>query len=1060
MVNLMARLGARGRHNGANAVVHLAREVVGRRRTLANATQEVRNANILDALSDEDFRALDTTVAERASSDREFSQTLARLSYAAARAKGFDRSVVDAALRLDSLIPSDDPSHERDKLLRDAYHSAQKASYIRGGRLALGRLGRRAVEANDLERARVLLQQQLELGPEKDDTAAEVDSALVLGDILRHADDDDAAQAWYRRAASSAERLDYRQGVAEALVRQIDSTSATNADNVVALQFQALDAAQRTGDRVLEARIQVGLGDTLVNEARLDDATQQYQSALTIARDTGDLALEARCLSSLANVYRSQRRLIDTVETERAALGIEERLGNRLSAAGWALDLGMSELQLRRPDAALDAFERARNLGGELGDLDIQQRAEGGLGITNTLLRRGPETIDHLQRAIHLARQSHDHDRETQWTSSLGQAFWTFGHIEEATRTTNDAISLAEEHRNVPMQAQLYTLLGQIYAAQRETIHARDCYTRALQLNRDLRQTAGQVTTLTALGTLTADTGSFTQAAQLFEQALGLALSDEDRSTAAVLHGRMGSLAQKRGDTRTALDNFARATEIAQAMDDPQLLARALQHLATAQDLAGDPETMTTYERAVTAADAASDIRGGISMRINMGILIANQSEPGAAQDAIGWLNDAASYALDAGPDFEPLRQQAESLIQSLGGADVYTDPYADGADDLTYDERYAAPASDGQGYRATDDYYAADDRYAAGNDDDIDDRDQRFPEMEPEGRYAATDRYAPDPRDPEPSPRSPGRADRYAEAFDDEDEAPYADEDGYGDFYEPRASRTASTGRYADDEPVDPYDDGTAPAPYEDRHSSRRANASDRYADDRYADDRYPDDRYGGPVAATRFRDEPLENDRYEDDDDRGAGRPHASDSHADDGYAGNRFVDEPVDDRFRQPVQTWGYGEERPFADDEDRHPSRRSSRYEPNTVGGATDRYRSAPRQDDRAVPTRSRDAYEYERYPETSARSDAYSRDGLRRERGRQSSDRRSHAAGNGRRNGDDPWHPVRRDRRQVADVRPQSVVHPSSARESHRPRRLPIDLGTREFDRVAPGMQDA
>lgn len=1095
----MARLGARGRHNGANAVIHLAREVVGRRRTLANATQEVRNANILDALSDEDFRALDTTIGDRTSSDREFAQTLARLSYAAARAKGFDRSIVDAALRLDSLIPSDDPSHERDKLLRDAYHSAQKASYIRGGRLALGRLGRRAVEANDLERARVLLHQQLELGPEKDDTAAEVDSALVLGDILRHAEDDDAAQAWYRRAAASAERLDYRQGVAEALVRQIDATSPTNADNVVALQFQALDAAQRTGDRALEARIQVGLGDTLASENRLDDATQQYQSALTLARDTADLALEARCLSSLANAYRSQRRLIDTVETERAALSIEERLGNRLSAAGWALDLGMSELQLRRPDAALDAFERARNLGAELGDLDIQQRAEGGLGISSTLLRRGPETIDHLQRAIHLARQSHDHDREAQWSSSLGQAFWTFGHIEEATRTTNDAIALAEQHRNIPMQAQLYTLLGQIYAAQRETIHARDCYTRALQLNRDLHQTAGQVTTLTALGTLAADTGSFSQAAQLFEQALGLALADEDRSTAAVLHGRMGSLAQKRADNRLALDNFARATEIAQALDDPQLLARALQHLATAQDLAGEPEAMASYERAVNAADAASDIRGGISMRINMGILIANQSESGAASDAIGWLNDAASYALDAGPDFEPLRQQAESLIQSLGGFDRFADSYADDGgrafdapddetDDLAYDGRDVSHDQIRRGAGPAVDRYAGDDQYTfADGYDDPGGADDWLPNSS-ENRSPAPapytgEPYASDPNDTESRYRPSTRNGRYAAGADAAGDALSDDDAADEEIPEANADRRAFGGRTASEDWFDPYDEraGTrsfddrfGADPYDDRYGDRHPYAEDRYRNDPYDDGDYADDRYAdAPMADARVRNDPYEDDRFESDrydGDRyadnlsGAGQRYADDRDGDDGYADDRFIGARYANRPTQPVRPRRYDDDGQEADDDDddRYPARsRNRRYEPNTVGGATDRYRTTRRQDDHEVaPGGPWDAHDIERHPTTSTRSDASSRDGVRRQRDRQSSDRRSPAAGNGRRRGDDPWHPAPRRRVRADDGQRRDMARQNPAQRFPRSRRAPIDLGTQEFDRIIPSVLDS
>ncbi len=942
MVNLMARLGGRGRHNGANAIVHLAREVVGRRRTIQNATQEVRNAVILDSLSDEDFRALDTTVSERTTSDREFAQTLARLTFAAARAKGFDRCVVDAALRLDSLIPVDDPAHERDKLLRDAYNSAQKASYIRGGRLALGRLGRRAVEAGDLERARVLLHQQLDLGPEKDDTAAEVDSALVLGDILRRENDDDQAQTFYRRAGAAAERLEYRQGVAEALVRQIDTTPSANLETVAALQHQALDAAQRTGDQSLEARILVGLADTLVESRRLDDATPYYRSALSIARETGDLALEARSVTALAHAFRELGHTLDAIEAERAALGIEERLGNRQAAANWALSLGMSELRLRNAESAIEAFERARLLGNQIGDESIEQRAEGNLGIANTLLGRGSETIEHLGRAIDLARRSGDQSQEAQWVSSLGEAYWMFGQIDDAIRVTNDAITLAEATRSIAMQADSFALLGQIYAAQRETIRARDCYTRALQLNRDLGQTADQVTTLSALALLAANAGQFTQASQLFDQALQLAQSSNDRTTMTVLFGRMGSLAQKRGDMRAALSNFQRAVESAQSVGDTRLLSRALQYLATAQDVMGDLQAVTTYERAVTAADDASDIRGGISMRLNMGMLIGRLPEQGAAEDAIGWLSDAANYAMEAGPEYTELRRQAEELIQELGGGSnrrfVENNRPGSGLD-------YGSAASDADRDRHRDE----DNFLEAPDDHSDDDRDRgSHPQGFSDDRYDDDERYDHDehsesrPYDRTGNVRQLTHSSRNGYQYDDEDR------DYTPDQQDDHALRYRSNEQFDTRYPDQESDGG--------RYQWERTGfeRDDDRGDGRYRT-RYDDDDLGressyDPREGRRYMDRGQDREpRYDDEgSDREAGRNPVSGR---DRYATNepprRSSDQ--DDRYRDQYDDAadGYDDEDPrpaYADDRHRD---RDSAY-PNGRNG----YRSHEEASDRA------------------------------------------------------------------------------------------------------------
>ncbi|CAA9544458.1 MAG: hypothetical protein AVDCRST_MAG49-1310 [uncultured Thermomicrobiales bacterium] len=667
MSGLMARLGGRSRNNGASALIQIAREVVGRRRSVQGALTEIRHPAVLDALADEDFRSLDATIAERASSDHEFALVLARLAHAAARAKSFDRQVVDAALRLDALLPADDPNREREKLLRDAYTSAQKASYVRGGRLALGRLGRRAVEAGDLDRARVLLQQQLDLGPDTGDSAAEVDSAIVLGDIVRRDGDVGAAQALYRRAGVASQRLEHHRGLAEALIRQVElMPEDASLDAVAALQRQALDAAERTGDAQLESRIILALADTLSASGRHDEAADQLAEGLAIARALGDLSLEARCESGLAVAERRRGRLREAAEHERRMLTLEERLGNRPAAAAWAAQLASTELALHDPEGAVDAFERARDLAQALGDGALEQRAEGGLGVAYTLLRRPSEALAHLMRALDLARAAGDERRQARWLASIGEALWTFGQVEASGQATQQAVDVARRIGDAELEAGMLALLGQVHAARREPIRARDCYTRALELHRALGQTGEQVTTLAALAQLAAETGQPVQAMTMLEQALQIATAAGDRAGAARLYGRLGRLAQRRGDAGVALDALGRALELAEAVDQPALLNQALQHLATAQDLAGDGRAADTYRRAVTVAQHLGDAHGEAVMRLNLGALLSVHQSNGHVDEGIAHLQEAAALAADLPRDDRALRERIADTLASV----------------------------------------------------------------------------------------------------------------------------------------------------------------------------------------------------------------------------------------------------------------------------------------------------------------------------------------------------------------------------------------------------------
>ena len=665
MSGLRERLAGRRRGGAGATLLHIAREVADRRRSVQGALNEVRHPDLLAALVEDEFGRLDAAVAEQAPVDREFATTLARLVHAAARAKGFDRAAVDAALRLDGLLPGDDPSRERDRLLRDAYTLAERAGYVAGGRLALSRLGHRALEAGEGERARQLLRQQLAIGDETSDTTAEIDSALTLGDLARRDGDRAEAQALFRRAGRAAQRLDHHRGIAEALIRQIDlMPDDTNVETLAALQRQAAEAARRTVDLGLQSRIVLGLAETLARGGRRDEALVQIAYGLSIARQIGDLALEGRCLAGLADGERARGGYQAATGHERSLVELEERLGNRAAAAGWAARLGASELALGRPAEAVEAYGRALSLAFAVGDLRLEQRALGGLGVAYSLLDRPADALDHLMRALDLARRTGDAAHEAQWLGSIGQALWRFEQPDDALRALGEGVTIARRLDDAELQASLLTLTGQIHAAQGRAPRARECYARALDLNRRLGQTAEQIHLLTAMAGLAAESGQVAAAMALCDQALRLASLANDRVAAVRLHVRLGRLAQRQHDPTMTLDHHRRAVALAEGADHPTLLSQAVQHLATAQHAAADPAAVETYHRAIALCREQGDVLGEALVRFNLGTLLATN---GHRPDGIRLLREAARLATDLGPEGEGLARRAEAALAAVG---------------------------------------------------------------------------------------------------------------------------------------------------------------------------------------------------------------------------------------------------------------------------------------------------------------------------------------------------------------------------------------------------------
>lgn len=660
------KLAGKGRRGGNGVLVQIAREVVGRRRSIQGAISEVRHPAVLDALSDDDFRILDDLIVERVASDREFAQVLARLSHAAAHAKGFDRQTVDAALRLDSLLPAEDPAREREKLLRDAYKAAQRAGYVQGGRRALGRLGHRAASAGDAERARVLLQQQVDLGPENTDTEDEVESAILLGNIVLRDGDSKGAMAHYERAGRSAERLGFQRGIVDSLLHRLDlGRESFELDTRAQMEEDALRISTDLVDDAIQTQLIGQHAHTLLEMNRYEDAVAHLEDGLEVARELGDLELENACLALLSEVEQKMGRFDTAVDRQRDLVDVEEQLGNTPAAAQDAVHYGSTLLTLGRLDDARSVFERAIKLSEQAADPRLQQRAFGGLGVTLSAMNQPVDALNNLMQALDIARSTKDVAHEAQWLGSIGEALWKYDQAEDAIMAIHQAIDAAKRAEDVDLQAGMLSLLGQIHLADRQIAKSVESYQDALDLYRDLGRSDEEVSVLSQLGTMAMDANQVSDAMQLYAEALDIAARTGQRAAAVRLYGRLARLAQRQGDQNAALDALTQAVEIAETIDQPALLNQAYQHLAVAQDAANHPEALETYERALRLSRDVGDEYGETLMLTNVGARLLAE---GARRDAVEVLEHAVHMADGLGIVGEKLAQRSRDLVRQARG--------------------------------------------------------------------------------------------------------------------------------------------------------------------------------------------------------------------------------------------------------------------------------------------------------------------------------------------------------------------------------------------------------
>jgi tetratricopeptide (TPR) repeat protein len=322
---------------------------------------------------------------------------------------------------------------------------------------------------------------------------------------------------------------------------------------------------------------------------------------------------------------------------------------------------GSTLLSLGRFEAARGSYQHAVELSRSIGDELLEQRAYGGLGVTYSQMNMPVEALNHLMLALDLARANNDAAHEAQWLASIGEALWKFDQQDDAIKAIQQAIAAARTADDPDLQAGMLSLLGQIHVSNREPGKARQYYGHALDLYRELGESEEEIQTLSALGALAMDADQPAEAIRLYDEALQLAAQTDQRAPAVRIYGRLARLSQRQGDNDAAIEALEQAANLAGTMPDQRALyGQALQHLAVAQDVAGLPVAMDTYEEALDIAREVGDTYGESMMLVNVGARLISL---GALDDGATILEHAIRLTEDLGQMGMKVRQRAESLL-------------------------------------------------------------------------------------------------------------------------------------------------------------------------------------------------------------------------------------------------------------------------------------------------------------------------------------------------------------------------------------------------------------
>jgi tetratricopeptide (TPR) repeat protein len=226
-------------------------------------------------------------------------------------------------------------------------------------------------------------------------------------------------------------------------------------------QHQALQAAERLGDRRAQAIAHRVIGKAAVNLRRHDEAEPHLRRAIELFRQLDDLIAEGHAHLDLSGVVEERGRLTDALRHSRRGLERYLAAGHRRGQARALNSIGWYEARQGDYRAALTHCERALALQREVDDHLGAATTWDSLGYVHHRLGRHPDAVGCYRQAIELFERLGVRFELAETLVNLGDTHRASGDTQAARGAWERAVTVFDE-LNHPVVAEVRARLDTI----------------------------------------------------------------------------------------------------------------------------------------------------------------------------------------------------------------------------------------------------------------------------------------------------------------------------------------------------------------------------------------------------------------------------------------------------------------------------------------------------------------------------------------------------------------------------------------------------------------------
>jgi CHAT domain-containing protein/tetratricopeptide (TPR) repeat protein len=293
---------------------------------------------------------------------------------------------------------------------------------------------------------------------------------------------------------------------------------------------QALQIAQKSGNRYEEAGFINNIGNVYLEFNEFQNAIEQYTKALEIWRSINNKKEEAGTLSNLGLVYEGLSDNQKAIQYFIQALDLSQKTENRHIELRVHKELADLYKKINEPQKAIDHYNYVLLFYKTTDDYTDQAFTLGNIGSLYSSLKQYEKALDFYGQSLQIYQTLKDLDNQIMTITRIGYLYEKRGLHRDSLNYFKQALHLLRQVGNRDREAEALLRIGKTYEKLEENQNALEAYTQMLKVARAIGDRQREAEALENIGRINRLLGIKEKASNAFKELIKLRTITKDRA--------------------------------------------------------------------------------------------------------------------------------------------------------------------------------------------------------------------------------------------------------------------------------------------------------------------------------------------------------------------------------------------------------------------------------------------------------------------------------------------------------------------------------------------------